>query len=75
MYRYHICMVGISPPDDLTDSFNRGQHRQAMMKRVYRSDNRRYHTAGVVDDIKVSHTSIIHSLVQCACILLLLFTL
>ncbi|GLV48672.1 dynein axonemal intermediate chain 2 [Carabus blaptoides fortunei] len=44
---------GISPPDDLTDSFNRGQHRQAMMKRVYhRSDNRRYHTAGVVDDIK-----------------------
>ncbi|XP_030757570.1 pleckstrin homology domain-containing family G member 5 isoform X1 [Sitophilus oryzae] len=39
-------IAGISQPDENCDSFNRGQHRQAM-KRTHR-----YHTAGLVDDIK-----------------------
>ncbi|KAJ8918331.1 hypothetical protein NQ315_008024, partial [Exocentrus adspersus] len=39
-------IAGVSQQEDHCESFNRGQHRQAM-KRTYR-----YHTAGVVDDIK-----------------------
>ncbi|KAG5879827.1 hypothetical protein JTB14_028090 [Gonioctena quinquepunctata] len=39
-------IAGVSQQEDLCESFSRGQHRQAM-KRTHR-----YHTAGVVDDIK-----------------------
>ncbi|KAJ8950114.1 hypothetical protein NQ318_017839 [Aromia moschata] len=39
-------IAGVSQQEDNCESFSRGQHRQAM-KRTYR-----YHTAGVVDDIK-----------------------
>ncbi|KAJ8981834.1 hypothetical protein NQ317_004784 [Molorchus minor] len=39
-------IAGVSQQEDHCESFSRGQHRQAM-KRTYR-----YHTAGVVDDIK-----------------------
>lgn len=39
--------LGISTSEEHFESFSRGQHRQAM-KRSYR-----YHTAGIVDDIKV----------------------
>lgn len=46
------CIAGVSPSDDCCENFSRGQHRQAMLKRI-RNDNKRYHTAGVVDDIKV----------------------
>lgn len=42
---------GISA-EDSCETFSRGQHRQAMLKRV-RNDTKRYHTAGAVDDIKV----------------------
>lgn len=48
-----FCHLAISPPGENCDSFSRGQHRQAMLKRVHRNDNKRYHTAGIVDDIKV----------------------
>lgn len=51
-----ICFypLAVSPPGENCDSFSRGQHRQAMLKRVHRNDNKRFHTAGIVDDIKVS---------------------
>ncbi|CAG9855895.1 unnamed protein product [Phyllotreta striolata] len=39
-------IAGVSQDEDNCESFSRGQHRQAM-KRSYR-----YHTAGIVDDIK-----------------------
>lgn len=50
-------IAGVSPEDgkDFGD-FSRGHHRQAM-KRAHRSDNRRYHTAGTVDDIKKEEAS------------------
>ena len=60
---------GISPPTEerltpeLTeDAASTGPlrshpHRHAMMKRLTRTDNRRYHTAGAIDDLKVcTHT-------------------
>lgn len=40
------------------ETFSRGHHRQAMLKRI-RNDNKRYHTAGVIDDIKVRSLSFI----------------
>ncbi|XP_045471611.1 pleckstrin homology domain-containing family G member 5 isoform X1 [Harmonia axyridis] len=43
-------IAGASQSDDHCESFSRGYHRQAM-KRSYRHD-KRYYTAGVVDDIK-----------------------
>lgn len=43
-------IAGVSQSEDLCESFSRGHHRQAM-KRTYRND-KRYYTAGVVDDIK-----------------------
>ncbi|RZC34774.1 pleckstrin -likey domain-containing family G member 5 [Asbolus verrucosus] len=43
-------IAGVSQSEDQCESFSRGHHRQAM-KRIYRND-KRYHTAGVVDDIK-----------------------
>nr|XP_022900962.1 pleckstrin homology domain-containing family G member 5 isoform X1 [Onthophagus taurus]XP_022900963.1 pleckstrin homology domain-containing family G member 5 isoform X1 [Onthophagus taurus] len=42
-------IAGIS---DHCESFSRGQLRQAMVKRGHRTENKRYHTAGTVDDIK-----------------------
>lgn len=47
-----LFLLAVSP--ELCENFSRGQHRQAMLKRFYRNDNKRYHTAGAVDDIKVS---------------------
>ncbi|XP_008194220.1 pleckstrin homology domain-containing family G member 5 isoform X4 [Tribolium castaneum] len=47
-------IAGVSPSEDQCESFSRGHHRQAM-KRIYRND-KRYHTAGVVDDIKKNGT-------------------
>ncbi|XP_044750669.1 pleckstrin homology domain-containing family G member 5 isoform X2 [Coccinella septempunctata] len=44
-------IAGISQSDDHCESFSRGHHRQAM-KRSYRNNDKRYYTAGVVDDIK-----------------------
>ncbi|KAK9869867.1 hypothetical protein WA026_003591 [Henosepilachna vigintioctopunctata] len=46
-------IAGVSPAEDHCESFSRGHHRQAM-KRSYRND-KRYYTAGVVDDIKKDH--------------------
>lgn len=46
-------ILAVSPPGDDCDTFSRGQHRQAMLKRIHRNDNKRYHTAGAVDDLKV----------------------
>ena len=43
------------PPEDTasTGPLRSHPHRHAMMKRLTRTDNRRYHTAGAIDDIKV----------------------
>lgn len=43
------------PPEDATNTgpLRSHPHRHAMMKRLTRTDNRRYHTAGAIDDIKV----------------------
>ncbi|KDR24488.1 Pleckstrin-like proteiny domain-containing family G member 5 [Zootermopsis nevadensis] len=42
------------PPEDITSTgpLRSHPHRHAMMKRLTRTDNRRYHTAGAIDDIK-----------------------
>lgn len=42
-----LFFLGIPQLDETCESFSRGQHRQAMKR------NQRYHTAGLVDDIKV----------------------
>ncbi|KRT83101.1 hypothetical protein AMK59_3602 [Oryctes borbonicus] len=44
-------IAGVSPTEQC-ENFSRGQLRQAMVKRGHRYENKRYHTAGVVDDIK-----------------------
>ncbi|KAK9744014.1 RhoGEF domain [Popillia japonica] len=44
-------IAGVSPTEQC-ENFSRGQLRQAMVKRGHRNENKRYHTAGVVDDIK-----------------------
>lgn len=56
-------LTAISPPGEDCDSFSRGQHRQAMLKRIHRNDNKRYHTAGAVDDLKVTAVTCIADVV------------
>jgi hypothetical protein len=49
------------PPEDAasTGPLRSHPHRHAMMKRLTRTDNRRYHTAGAIDDLKVcTHTQL-----------------
>ncbi|XP_017778525.1 PREDICTED: pleckstrin homology domain-containing family G member 5 isoform X2 [Nicrophorus vespilloides] len=50
-----ISQTGSSPSLEPLENFCRGQHRQALTKRFHRNDNKRYHTAGAVDDIKKSN--------------------
>ncbi|KAK5646254.1 hypothetical protein RI129_004718, partial [Pyrocoelia pectoralis] len=50
-FDFDVPVIAGTSTDDSCENFSRGQHRQAMLKRV-RNDNIRYHTAGVVDDIK-----------------------
>ncbi|XP_067005921.2 pleckstrin homology domain-containing family G member 5 isoform X2 [Anabrus simplex] len=50
-------IAGVSPPSDERVSLdppesNTRSHRYPVMKRLTRTDNRRYHTAGAIDDIK-----------------------
>ncbi|XP_069690836.1 pleckstrin homology domain-containing family G member 5-like isoform X2 [Periplaneta americana] len=56
-------IAGVSPPSEervtpeptenpSTGPVRSHPHRHAMMKRLTRTDNRRYHTAGAIDDIK-----------------------
>ncbi|XP_023703867.1 pleckstrin homology domain-containing family G member 5 [Cryptotermes secundus] len=57
-------IAGISPPSEervtpeppegaaSTGPLRSHPHRHAMMKRLTRTDNRRYHTAGAIDDLK-----------------------
>lgn len=45
---FNFVCLGSFAQEEHCESFSRGQHRQAMKR------SNRYHTAGIVDDIKVS---------------------
>lgn len=51
-YKFNrFCILGVAAVEEC-ETFSRGHHRQAMHKRI-RNDPKRYHTAGVVDEIMV----------------------